>query len=85
MEKAQVLTVSDGIRTVRLPFQEGESVLTVLQRDLRFSAPCRGNGTCGQCQFDVVRPDGSLKRELACMYRAKEMTIRIGLVRPKEP
>ena len=81
---AGFLTVTDGYRTERLPFRQGESVLSVLQRYLLFSAPCRGNGTCGQCRFDIIRADGSLKPELACMYTAKEMTVKIPLVRRKD-
>lgn len=80
-----VITVTDGLRTVSLPFREGESVLSVFQRYLRFPAPCSGRGFCGQCGFDRVMPDGSCKPELACMFTAREMTVKIPLVRLKEP
>lgn len=80
-----LLTVTDGLRTVSLPFKEGESVLGVLKRHLLFPAPCGGNGTCGQCRFDIILPDGRLKPELACLYEAREMTVKIPLVRIKEP
>lgn len=78
------MTVTDGLRTVSLPFREGESVLGVLQRYLRFPAPCNGSGACGQCRFDIIREDGSLKPELACLYTVREMTVKIPLVRLKE-
>ena len=80
-----MLTVTDGLRTVRLPFSPGEDVLTVLRRYLRFAAPCGGNGYCGQCRFDIVKTDGTLKPELACLYKAKPMTVKILLIRPREP
>lgn len=84
-KQQEFLTVTDGYRTVRLPFTPGESVLSVLQRDLRFAAPCHGSGYCGQCRFDIVLRDGRLKPELACMYEAKAMTVKIPLVRLNEP
>lgn len=84
-ETAELLTVTDGCRTVRLPFSPGESVLKVLQKYLRFASPCGGNGWCGQCRFDIVKADGTLKPELACFYEAKQMTVKIPLVRVKEP
>lgn len=78
------LTVTDGLRTVVLPYRPGENVLAVFQRYLRFPAPCNGAGFCGQCRFERIKPDGSLKPELACMYPAKDMTVKIPLVRMKD-
>lgn len=79
-----MLTVTDGRNTIQIPYREGETVLAALQRELKFPAPCHGNGTCGQCLCHIVRPDGTLKPELACMVPAKEMTVRVRLIRPKE-
>ena len=79
-----VITITDGRRTVLAPFYEDDTVLTAMQRVVKFMSPCGGKGWCGQCLIDVEREDGTLKRELACFLKARPMTVHIRLVRPFE-
>lgn len=81
----KTITATDGVRTMQIPFREGEMTLSALQRAVKIFAPCHGNGTCGRCIIEVVQPDGSYKRELACRYPAREMTVRLAALRPVAP
>ena len=76
-----LITVTDGRRTIEIPFREGEMTLQALKRAVKIFAPCHGNGTCGRCIIEVLRPDGSYSRELACRYPAREMTVRVPTLR----
>jgi len=81
MPDTPYITVTDGRRSVQVPFTPGEMTLAALQRVVKINAPCHGSGMCGQCIIEVVQPDGSLKRELACFYPAQEMTVRVQVLR----
>lgn len=57
-------------------FNEGENLLSVLQRNaVPVSAPCGGNGKCGKCKVNIVRPNGE-ETVLACKTPAEDgMTV----------
>ena len=57
-------------------FNEGENLLSVLQRNaVTVSAPCGGNGKCGKCRVNIVRPGGE-ETVLACKTPAEDgMTV----------
>ena len=74
------ITVTDGIKTIQVPFSEGEMTLAALKRVMRIPSPCAGRGICGMCIIDVVQKDGSLKKELACFLEAREMTVRLPYI-----
>lgn len=76
------ITVTDGRNSMDIPFREGEMALAAIKRAVKLFSPCQGNGTCGRCIIEVLQPDGSYKRELACRYPAKEMTVRLPALRP---
>lgn len=76
------ITITDRTRYVKAPFTTGEMALSAIKRVAKLPSPCQGNGTCGMCIIEVLRADGSLKRELACKYPAREMTVVVRLVRP---
>lgn len=56
----------------------GETLLQLLQRNgIAVSAPCGGNGKCGNCKVNVVR-DGKMETVLACKTPAEDgMTVII--------
>lgn len=60
-------------------FNEGENLLSVLQRNaVTVSAPCGGNGKCGKCKVNIVRPGGE-ESVLACKTPAEDnMTVLVG-------
>ncbi len=60
-------------------FNEGENLLSVLQRNaVTVSAPCGGNGKCGKCKVNIVRPGGE-ETVLACKTPAEDnMTVSVG-------
>ena len=62
-----------------LVFREGESLLSVLQRNaVTISAPCGGNGKCGKCKVNIVRASGE-ETVLACKTPAEDkMTVSVG-------
>ena len=84
MTDKNILTITDGRRTIETQFEEGDTVLTAMKRVVKFMSPCAGKGWCGQCVVEVEREDGSLKKELACQIKARPMTVHIRLVRPFE-
>ena len=84
MDKKTIIA-TDGRNTMEIPFREGEMTLAALKRAGKIYSPCQGNGTCGRCIIEVVQPDGSYKRELACRYPAREMTVRLPALRPAAP
>ena len=73
------ITVYEGTIKHELPFEEGQTVLTVLQNaGIRsITAPCGGNGSCKKCGVNVREETGSVLR-LACTLQAEDgMVIEI--------
>lgn len=74
------ITVYEGKEKHEIPFEEGNTVLDVLQQGgiKSFTAPCGGKGTCKKCTVFVQCDDFSGTR-LACMVAAKDqMNIEIA-------
>lgn len=71
-----ILRVISGAQLSEYEFEEGESVLSILQRNNRkFDAPCGGNGTCKKCR---VRESGRKEWSLACrMFPKEDLTIEL--------
>ena len=70
------ITVYEGEIKHELPFEEGETVLTVLQNAgiQSITAPCGGNGSCKKCGVNVRGEAGCVLR-LACMVQAEDQMI----------
>ena len=70
------ITVYEGTVKHELPFEEGETVLSVLQNAgiQSITAPCGGNGTCGKCKVNVRSENGSVL-SLACTVQAKDRMV----------
>ena len=65
-------TVLINGRYQSVSFQEGESLLAVLQREgFSVNAPCGGKGRCGNCTVTLQMEDGT-KTVLACKTPAVE-------------
>ena len=74
------ITVYEGKEKHEIPFEEGNTVLDVLQQGgiKSFTAPCGGKGTCKKCTV-FVQCDGFSGTCLACMVAAKDqMNIEIA-------
>ena len=70
------ITVYEGKVKHELPFEEGETVLAILQNAgiQSITAPCGGNGSCKKCGVNVREETGSVLR-LACMVQAEDQMV----------
>jgi len=77
------ITITDGQRTLDCPFDKGESLLTVIRRNIVFSAPCGGRGFCGQCKIELRKLGSDVfKPELACFVQASDgMVVKVRYIR----
>ena len=73
------ITLKSKSESRTFDFNEGENLLSVLQRNaVTVSAPCGGNGKCGKCKVNIVRPGGE-ETVLACKTPAEDnMTVSVG-------
>ena len=67
------ITVCEGSKQYELPFEEGSSILAVLQMAgvQSITAPCGGNGTCKKCTVNV-RSEGFTGTCLSCITKAED-------------
>ena len=67
------ITVFEGNKKHQLTFEEGETILTVLQKAgiESITAPCGGKGTCRKCSVNVL-VNGSVLTCLACTTPAED-------------
>ena len=70
------ITVFEGTVRHELPFEEGETILSVLQKAgiQSITAPCGGKGSCKKCTV-TVRSDEFSGSCLACTTQAKDQMV----------
>ena len=64
------LIITNGYYWKKVPFEEGEMLLAVLQRHVDLPSPCGGKGAYGRCMVEILGEDGEYYRILVLANNA---------------
>lgn len=80
------ITITDGQKNLECEFNEGESLLAVIRRNIHFNSPCSGRGFCGVCRIELKKPgQDNFKPELACFHKALNgMVVKVRSIYPPQ-